>query len=232
MEANHKKVLKAVVLELRHMLEGYYDGSRWHAGDLEQRLNAVGVWRDRDPLPADELAGLSPADINARKVADAYLALRDEAGVGREEAVAEFVRETAYTWTNRLLALRCMEVRELIDEVILQKEVYGGRSLEHNRLAQRHPELCASEDDGLFAALEAAFSKQAEHLQLLFDPKAPGVALKPGVAALKRTIALLSGTEAVRGQDPVTSDVFHAADALDGHTSTTNKKRRSELTIG
>jgi hypothetical protein len=213
-EANHKKILKAIVLELRHMLEGYYNGSGWHAGDLEQRLNALGVWRDRNPLPADELAGIGSADREARKVVDAYLKLRDEAGVPRDEGVAEFVRETAYTWANRLLALRCMEARELIDEIILQKEVYGGRSLEHNRLAQRHPELCAGEDDGLSAALDDAFAKQTAHLPLLFDPKAPGVALKPGVAALKRALALLSGTEAVRGQEPATSDVFRAPDAF------------------
>lgn len=214
MEANHKKILKAIVLELRHTLEGYYNGSDWHGGDLEQRLNALGVWRDRNPLPADELAGMSAADREARKVVDAYLKLRDEAGVARDEAVAEFVRETAYTWSNRLLALRCMESRDLIDEVILQKDVYGGRSLEHNRLAQRSPELCAGDDDGLFATLDKAFVKQAEHLPLLFDPDAPGVALKPGVAALRRAIALLSGTEAVRGQEVATSDVFRAPDAF------------------
>src|SRR5437016_4984306 len=121
------------------MLEGYYNGAGWHAGDLEQRLNALGVWRDRKPFETDELGHLAPADREARKVVDAYLKLRDQAGVLQAEAVAEFVRETAYTWANRLLALRCMEARELIDEVILQKPVYGGRSLEHNRIAQKRP---------------------------------------------------------------------------------------------
>lgn len=187
MEANHKKILKAIVLELRHMFEGYYNGSGWHAGDLEQRLNSLGVWRDRNPLSADELAGISAGDRDARKVVDAYLKLRDEAGVLREEAVAEFVRETAYSWANRLLALRCMESRELIDEVILQKEVYGGRSLEHNRLAQRNPELCTGDDDGLYAVLDRAFGKQSESLSLLFDPNAPGIVLKPSVPKRKMT---------------------------------------------
>ena len=214
MEANHKKILKAIVLELRHMFEGYYNGSGWHAGDLEQRLNSLGVWRDRNPLPADELAGITDRDRDARSVLNAYLEVRDEAGVSREEAVAEFVRETAYTWANRLLALRCMESRELIDEVILQKDVYGGRSLEHNRLAQGNPELCAANDDGLFAVLDRAFGKQSESLPLLFDPNAPGIVLKPSVAGLKRAIALLSGTESVRGHESATSDVFRAPDAI------------------
>ena len=78
-------------------------------------------------------------DRAARKVVDAYLTLRDEAGVSQSDAVAEFVREAAYTWANRLLALRCMEARGIIDEVILQKEAYGGRSLVHSRFARKNP---------------------------------------------------------------------------------------------
>ena len=130
------------------------------------------------------------------------------------KTVAEFVQETAYTWANRLLALRCMEARDLIDEVILQKDAYGGRSLEHSRMIRKQPEFCTAADDGLFAMLDQAFFEQAKHLPLLFTPKAPGVALKPSVAALKRCIAYLSGTEAVRGQEPATREVFQAPDAL------------------
>jgi len=215
MDTDLKKILKALSLELRHLLEGEYDATgEWHGGDLERCLNALGVWRDRDPLPADELPPLTPADRQAREVVDAYLALRHDADVPRDQAVGEFVRETAYTWANRLLALRCMEARGLIDEVILQKPVYGGRSLEHHRLARRNPELCMGEDDGLFAVLEQAFERQAEYLPLLFDPQAPGVALKPSVAALKRCVALLSGTEAVKGREAATDEIFKAPDAL------------------
>ena len=177
MDAELKKTLKAVTLELRHLLEGRYDSAgKWKPGDLEQRLAAIGVRRDRPSVPVDELGHLPEEDRQARKVVDAYLKLREEAGVERPEGVAEFVRETAYTWANRLLALRCMEARELIDPVILQQEAYGGRSLEHHRLAQRHPELCAGDDDGLFAVLDKVFYAQAGRLPRLFDPQSPGIA--------------------------------------------------------
>jgi len=193
MEVKDKKILKAVALEIRHLLEGKYDtDGKWHPGDLEQRLAAIGIRRKHNPAPIDELPHLSNEDKQAREVADVYLTLRQEAGVQIDEAVREFVSETAYTWANRLLALRCMEARELIDEVILQKEVYGGRSLEHHRLAQRQPELCTGEDDGLFAVFEKIFADQAKRLPILFDPKAPGVALRPSPAALKDCIGLLS----------------------------------------
>jgi len=40
MEAEQKKILKPLVLTLRHLLEGRYDehGS-WHGGDLEARMS-------------------------------------------------------------------------------------------------------------------------------------------------------------------------------------------------
>lgn len=63
-----------------------------------KRLAAIGVRRDREPVSVDELAHVAPADQKARQVVDAYLKLRAEAGVSREDAVAEFGRETAYTW--------------------------------------------------------------------------------------------------------------------------------------
>ena len=215
MDATHKKILKAIILEIRHSLEGRYDaGGTWQPGDLERRLAAMGVRRDRKPLPMYEIPHLSALDKRAREVVDAYLSLRVEAGIDLSEAVAEFVRETAYSWANRLLALRCMEARELIDEVILQKPVYGGRSLEHHRLAQRRPESCSGEDDGLFAVLDQVFEERAGTLSLLFDPRAPGVALKPTPSALMRSVRLLSGTEQVNGQTSASDDVFKAPDAL------------------
>ncbi|NIM13882.1 MAG: BREX-1 system adenine-specific DNA-methyltransferase PglX [Candidatus Aminicenantes bacterium] len=197
------------------MLEGWYDNEeKWHAGDLEQRLAAVGVRRNRESVPVDELPHLSENDKYAREIIDAYLSLRQEAGISISAAVAEFVRETAYTWANRLLALRCMEARELIDEVIIQKDIYGGRSLEHHRLAQRQPGLCTGEDDGLFAVLDKVFAERAETLPLLFNPRSPGVALKPSAAVLKKCIALISGTETVNSRDAAPEDLLKAPDAL------------------
>ena len=229
MDAALRRTLKAVVLELRHLLEGRYDDhGRWQPGDLEQRLASMGVRRDRPVVDAGELSHLSPADRNAREVVDAYLRFRADGGASVPEAVAEFVRETAYTWANRLLVLRCMEARELIDDVILQKDVYGHRSLEHHRLAQRNPELCAGEDDGLFAVLDRAFARHAGRLPQLFNPRSPAVALRPSAAVLKECIALLSlqpdalGRHRVRLPDAVNSmeataiptAVFAAPDAL------------------
>jgi hypothetical protein len=209
-----KGTLRAITLELRRELEGKYDvQGNWQPGDLERQLASIGVRRDRAPVPVEALT-LSADDREARRVVEAFLQSRAEAGDGRETAVADFVREAAYSWANRLFALRCMEARGLIDEVILQKAAYGGRSLQHTRLAKRQPERCAGEDGGLFATLFDEFSRRSKELPLLFDPKATEVALRPSVAALKRCIALLSGTLAAKGQEVATDEVFTAPDAL------------------
>jgi hypothetical protein len=211
----YKGLLKTLTLELRHELEGRYDAQgNWQPGDLERCLASIGIRRDRTPVPLDELPHLPPEDHEARRVVDAFLASRAEGGQRREETIGDFVRESAYTWANRLLALRCMEARGLIDEVILQKEAYGGRSLQHYRLARKAPERCSGEDEGLFAVLFDEFVSRAQELPLLFNPDASAVALRPSVPALKRCIALLSGTEAIKGQDSATDEVFAAPDAL------------------
>jgi len=43
MDGATKRILKAVALALRRLLEGRYDqGGQWKPGDLEQRLAAIG----------------------------------------------------------------------------------------------------------------------------------------------------------------------------------------------
>jgi len=215
MEPNLKKILRALSLELRHILEGAYDDQRRPMpGDLDRRLNQLGVWRDRPAKSVEDLPQLSAEDRAARAVVDGYLQLRAEAGVSLSDAVGEFVRESAYTWANRLLTLRCMEARGIIDEVILQKDAYAGRSLVHHRFAGKNPGAVSGEDDGLFAVLFDQFAERARELPELFDPASPAVALRPSPAALKRCIALLSGKEALRSQAPATDEVFAAPDAL------------------
>jgi len=214
MDASLKKILRSLSLALRHELEGWRDENGvWRPGDLERRLAELGIHRDKSK-PLDEMPHLSDDDRHARIVVDGYLQLRADAGVERGVAVAEFVRESAYTWANRLLALRCMEARSIIEEIILQKAAYAGRSLVHHRFLRKDPSAAAGGDDGLFAVLFAEFAARTAELPALFDPHAAAITLRPSVAALKRCVALLSGTETVRGQQPATDEVFSAPDAF------------------
>ena len=72
-------------------------------------------------------------------------------------ATALYIREAAYTWFNRLMALRSLEARVPgVDESIKVKPDYAGRSLRHDRFCRQYPELCQGEDGGL-----SPFSKRS-----------------------------------------------------------------------
>jgi len=214
MDAPLKKILRSLILELRHLLEGRYDEQGNHiAGDLERELNRLGIWRDRPPKPVSELPHLKEEEKQARQVIDAYISYRADAGISQNDAVEEFIRESAYTWVNRLFALRCMEARGIIDPVILQEETYGGRSMVHHRFAQHHPDLCTGEDDGLYSTLFDEFQRRSQELPDLFNPVSPAVKLRPSVVALKRCIGLFSEALPANG-GVATEEVFTAPDAF------------------
>jgi hypothetical protein len=215
MEPAQRKALRAVVLELRGVLEGRLgaDGVR-EPGDLADRLAQLGLGRSRPPIPLEALPTLGPAERRAR--AELERALGERVAAGHDPCVAYdgLLHEAAHGWANRLLTLRCLESRGIIDEVIVRREAYAGRSLEHHRLARRSPESCQGEDDGLYAVLSQAFAAQARRLPRLFDPAALAMAVRPSPAALGRCLGLLGGQLAARGGERIDTESWCAADAL------------------
>ena len=82
-----RKILRALVLEFRHLLEGEWRAGRWIPGDLQLRLRAIGVREDGSLRPAEELPHLPPHDLSARGVVQAWLALRQDSGASGADAV-------------------------------------------------------------------------------------------------------------------------------------------------
>ena len=202
MEQQLKSKLKSIVIEIRHLLEGYHDkAGTWFPGDLELKLITLGI-RKNDTTK--DINGLEEIDIKAREIALAFIENIIDSGGNQEDAITEFIRETAYTWANRLIALRCMEARSIIDEVILQKANYGGRSLQHHRMIQKNPELSSTSDDGLYHVLFTEFNERAKELPSLFDNNSIKIALRPNVSAIQKCIEMLSAPD----------EIFSAPDAL------------------
>src|SRR5262249_16240118 len=109
-------------------------------------------------------------------------------------ATALYIREAAYTWFNRLVALRCLEVRVPgVDEAIKVKSDYAARSLRHNRFCSQYPGLCQGEDGGLAAFLREVCAEAAQELPLLFDPDSPLTLVTPSPDALQKCVYALSG---------------------------------------
>ena len=198
MEKRQKDILRPLVAELRRTLAGTGDGSR--RGDLDRTLERLGIAVDGAITPFDAVPNPTPAERRARQVAEAELS-----AVGPKErpaARAAFVERAAYGWVNRLLALRVLEARGLIEETLRGNPAYDGLSEALYVLRQSNPAHASGPDGGWWAVIEDACSTQAAALPGLFaldTPRAgssstlhdPAIALRPGATALAHCIELL-----------------------------------------
>lgn len=204
MEKRHKDILRYLVVELRRTLAGAADGSR--RGDLDRVLERLGIAVDGVITPFDALPNPTIADRQARQVAEAELALVD--AKERPATRAAFVERAAYGWVNRLLALRVLEARGLIDETLRANPAYNGLSEALYILRQSDPARASGPDGGWWAVIEDACATQAAALPGLFALDIsrttgsssalhdPAVALRPGDAALVRCVELLGAPPA------------------------------------
>jgi hypothetical protein len=199
----HKDLLRPLVANLRAILAGATsaDGT-WQRGDLDRELERLGIAPDGTAIPIDALPNPTAAERRARIAADAYLTAAmnglkgTEAEQKRRAAREEFVERAAYTWINRLLALRTMEARGLIDETLRANPDYEGIPEALFVLRQTDPARCAGADGGWWAVVEDACKVQAAFLPGLFDLGDPSAALRPSTAALLRCVALIGGVPA------------------------------------
>ncbi|MFQ5874378.1 MAG: BREX-1 system adenine-specific DNA-methyltransferase PglX, partial [Dehalococcoidia bacterium] len=116
------------------------------------------------------------------------------AGGDQKTGLARYCREVAFTYLNRLIALRCMEVRGLLDECIKTRADYAGRSLRHDRFRREHPEARYDPEDfdGLKAFFRAVFGELQRDIQILFDPEDEYSIVMPSLDALRECIRSLN----------------------------------------
>src|SRR5450759_1420926 len=187
----YRDLLRVVVADLRHTLSGGSNGQR---GDLDRELERLGIAPDGKVTPFDALPNPTPAERRARRVAEAQLAAAPTAQ--RAATRAEIVERAASTWINRLLALRAMEARGLINEILRSDPAYDGLSEALFILRQTQPQRAAGADGGWRAVIEDACTAQASSLGGLFDLADPSAALRPSTPALLRCAAIIGTTPA------------------------------------
>jgi hypothetical protein len=183
MDKAAKAKIKNLVLSLRHSLEN----------DITLGLKRHGILADRDWLPEAQLPRLDEEVLSRRARIAAIVQASMDQGYTRQEATQEYLRRAALTFLIRLVGLKCLEVRNLIDEVITARVEYGGRSLFHRDFRHAHPELAAQPDDALPAALEAAYRLVAQEIHTLFDPDDDWSVIQPRYNALKEAIDRING---------------------------------------
>ncbi len=210
----HKDILARVIRGLRHELAGSIgpDGTLVR-GDLDRVLERLGVTPEGPVLPLDALPNPTPLDERAHYAAEAALVRMELQGRTAAESRAEYVEEAAYSWINRLVALRALEARGLIDETLRPNAEYGGISEALYVLRMSDPARVASEDGGWWAVLDAACAAQAHALPGLFGAGDPVLTLRPSVPALLRCVALIGAGPAGATVDE-TNAAFGDPDAI------------------
>ncbi len=201
MDSKTKSAIKSLVLDLRHTLED----------ELAIALRRYGIFTDRDwslEAPPDRLTDAADREIWRRIVTVIRQGMQE--GRTLQEASHDYVRESAFTFRNRLVGLKCLEVRGIIDEVITTRDVYGGRSKVHRDYRDEHPGEARAADDALPACLESVWrGVNDELIGYLFDPDDDYTLVWPRYAVLKDCIAKINGLdEAAWAEDEIIGWIY------------------------
>ncbi len=182
MEKAAKAQIKSLVLSLRKLFEE----------DIEAVLKRYGLFADRAWLPEAQIPRPDGETLLRRARMAAVIQASMDQGYTCQEATREYIRRTALTYLIRLIGLKCLEVRNLSDEVITTRIEYGGRSLFHRDFRHAHPELAAQSDDALPAALEAAYRLVGQEIRTLFNPDDDWSIIQPRYNTFKAAIARIN----------------------------------------
>jgi hypothetical protein len=118
-----------------------------------------------------------------------------------EEAVEEYVTGVGYTIVNRLAALRCMEVRDFIDEEVT---VFKDNGLTPAAETLVHEEFLM-EDEAIVEAYHNACDDLAEEIEILFDRETAYSLVDPDDDTFEELCGML---------DEVSDEVWRADDVL------------------
>jgi hypothetical protein len=201
MDPQTKSAIKSLVLDLRHTLED----------ELAIVLKRYGLFTDRAwslDAPPDSLTANAEREAWQRIVAVVKRGMKE--GRTLPEASHDYVRESAFTLLNRLVGLKCLEVRGIIAEVITTRDIYGGRSQAHRDYRDEHPQEARAADDALPACLAAACQRVNDELiGYLFDPDDDHSLIWPRYAVLKDCIAKINALdESVWKEDEIIGWIY------------------------
>lgn len=193
MDQELRRQILRMVIAARELLEK----------DVFQQLEGeYGIPRQGRPQPIERVSTLIANPVRARERREIETAIRHlipvEGGKksggepGKAEwaaAVERFGREVAFTYLNRLAALKMMESRKLTPEAVAR----GADSQGFKLFQQVSPEHArAAADGGYRRFLELLFDEVAADVRVLFDRSLPHSILFPSMATLQQVLGLLN----------------------------------------
>lgn len=159
LSSDQRSDIRRTILSARHTLED----------EIRRQLGLYGIHEDgRQDL--ESLSHLSVEQRRTREKIDAALERELESTEGDlERSITNYVREATKTYLNRFVALKAIEVRDLVEETITERTEYGNRSYVHYTVDEIAGELTDAGDDGYGAALDIAYEEIGAEIQMLFE---------------------------------------------------------------
>lgn len=159
-------------------------------------------------------AHLSPRQVVQRDAIIAAIERKRAAGMAADAAVADYLRDAAFTTLNRFVALKLLEARKLVQECISRGEQSAGY-LEFYGMA---PGLALLPDSaGYRLYLESLFDELSTEIKVLFDRRDPAAALWPRRQAFEELLEVLNAAElrGVWGEDETLGWVYQYFNGAD-----------------
>jgi len=175
LSTSQRRLIENVVLKCRKVLEEDFDKLLRIYGFTPEKVI------DEDKISQDRL--------NTRK--ELEVALKRE-GKDYKKARRRYIKYCAFTFLNRILALRMAEVHGLIDETVITRAEYGNRSKRERDLLDENPGLASNLESLTFGALEEAYKEMEKHTPYLFDMNDPYSILRPSITAYKNVRKIIA----------------------------------------
>jgi hypothetical protein len=156
--------------------------------DFAEQLDGVFDVRADGRIASKGGAHLSGRQHLLRDKIVAAIEHKRSAGMKPEEAVADYVRDAAFTALNRFAALKMLEARELVQECVSRGDASSGFS-EFCGLA---PALKTADGLGYRLYIESIFDELSTEVKVLFDRRDPASVLWPRKLAFDDLLAILN----------------------------------------
>ncbi len=156
--------------------------------DFQEQLDATFDVRADGRVALEPGAHLDAQQRRLRRKIVAAIEHKMAAGMKPSEAVADYLRDAAFTVVNRFVALKMLEARELVQTCISQGDASPG-FIEFCGLA---PGVRTPDGAGYQLYLECIFDELSTEVKVLFDRRDPASALWPRRAVFDALLEVLN----------------------------------------
>lgn len=170
-----RRLIENVVLRCRKVLEEDFDKLLIVHGFTPEKII------DESKISQDKL--------NTRKLLEVAI---EREGKDYKKARRRYIKYSAFTYLNRIIALRMAEVHGLIDETVVTRAEYGDRSKRERDLLDENPELVSNPEALAFKALEEAYKEMERYIPYLFDTNDPYSILRPSITAYRNVRKIIA----------------------------------------